>query len=136
MRIIAIVGCSNPAEFSVNLAHRIHLFLKNFNPNDTLVISGGARGTDTITINTAKQMGFMTKVYPPEFDGWEAYKKRNLIIANECDEIACFTTLTRTTRCYHCNADHEKTAGCWTVKQVAENKPRHTIICTVKNVGR
>jgi len=114
---VAIVGTS------VNLTadeHRvmrqeIAIVLKHY-PLDTVIISGGAKGVDTLSLEVAKDLGFKTEEYKPEKNEWEYYKKRNLQLAEDCDELYCFSVSVRKTKCYHHDPPqkHEKTAGCWT----------------------
>ena len=107
---------------------RITLVLKKY-PIDTIIISGAAKGVDTIAIEIAKDIGFTTQEYKPEKQEWEFYKKRNLQIANDCDELYCFSVSVRKVKCYHHNPPqkHEKTAGCWTLEKAKQmNK-----ICTL-----
>ena len=122
---IAIVGTSlhlNGIQ-EMDLTREMTLVMKKF-PQDTLIISGGAVGVDTMAKVIAEDLGFPTKIYSPEVENWEHYKKRNIEIAEECDEIYCFTIPVRPKNiagrdCYHHSnyselEPHEKTAGCWT----------------------
>ena len=100
------------------MRQEITIVLKKYSTN-TIIISGGAKGVDTIALDIAKDMGFKTLEYKPEKEQWEFYKKRNLQIANDCDELYCFSVSVRKVKCYHHNApqNHEKTAGCWTLEK-------------------
>lgn len=47
-----------------------------------------------------------------------------MALANQCDELICITTDTKTRKCYHCNRDHQRTGGCYTMKITkAKKKP-------------
>lgn len=110
------------------MKQEITIILKKY-PTDTIIISGAAKGVDTIALEVAKDIGFVTQEYKPEKEDWEFYKKRNLQIANDCDELYCFSVGVRKVKCYHHNPsqNHEKTAGCWTLEKATQmNK-----ICTL-----
>src|SRR5690348_1398344 len=96
----------------------VSLILKDF-PLDTIIISGGAKGVDSISLEIAKSLGYTTVVYEPINKTWTSFKERNLIIAQECDQLFCLSVPVHKTRCYHhfVPQNHEKTAGCWTMKQ-------------------
>jgi len=97
----------------------ISLVLKKYDSSQDVIISGGAKGVDTISLEIAKELGFKTKVYNPEKEEWKYYKKRNLEIVQECDELYCFSVPVHKTKCYHHDTpqNHEKTAGCWTANK-------------------
>lgn len=59
---------------------------------DTIIISGGARGVDTVAIEEATRLGLLCEVYPAD---WEQYGKkagmiRNQQIVDAADEIIAF----------------------------------------------
>ncbi len=120
---VAIVGTT--ANLTIDelqvMKQEITIVLKKY-PIDTIIISGGAKGVDSIALEVAKDIGFKTIPYKPEKENWEFYKKRNLQIANDCDELYCFSVGVRKVKCYHHNPpqNHEKTAGCWTLEQAAQ----------------
>lgn len=122
---VAIVGTTtNLSEDEQRvMKQEIALVLKKY-PINTIIISGGAKGVDTIALEIAKDIGFTTQEYKPEKEQWEFYKKRNLQIANDCDELYCFSVCVRKgkVKCYHHNPpqDHQKTAGCWTLEKAAQ----------------
>ncbi len=59
-----------------------------FNTMDT-VISGGARGIDSLAVSIAKDRGFKVMEFLPANSRWEpnSYKDRNLLIAETCDAL-------------------------------------------------
>ncbi len=120
---IAIVGTTAnlTEDEQQKMKEEIILVLKKY-PLDTLIISGGAKGVDAMAIEIAKDIGFKTQEYKPEKENWEFYKKRNLQIANDCDELYCFSVGVRKIKCYHHTPpqNHEKTAGCWTLEKAAQ----------------
>ena len=105
------------------MRQEIELVLKKYLTN-TIIISGGAKGVDALAIEIAKDMGFQTQTeqYKPEKEEWKYYKKRNLQLANDCDELYCFSVSVRKVKCYHHNPPqkHEKTAGCWTLDKAKQ----------------
>lgn len=121
---IAIVGTSH--EMTENEERDVQQFvamiLKDFSPSTNLIVSGGAKGVDTIAIEVAQSMGFPTQIIHPISDDWKGFKKRNMQIATECDQLYCISIPTHETECYHHAKvqDHEKTAGCWTLREVKE----------------
>lgn len=136
---VAIVGTT--ANLSENeerdMRQHILLILKRYSP-DTIIISGGAKGVDTIALEIAKGLGFKTKAYKPEIEDWApsngkiGYKKRNLQIANDCDELYCFSVTVRKKKCYHHETPqkHEKTAGCYAANKCRDmGKP--TRLCII-----
>jgi len=134
---LAIVGTSNvKPSMVISMRNKIEEILQNYWNNETIIISGGAKGVDTIVKDVAKHMGFIVKEYLPKAETWEYYKERNQKIANECDALFCFTTQTHTMKCYHHDnlQDHEKTAGCWTGLKVIElGKPCDIIVIPSRN---
>ncbi len=121
---LAIVGTST--KFTdieeLRMKKSISALLKDYNVNDTTVISGGAEGVDTIAINVAKGLGYKIEIYKPEVQNWKYFKKRNRQIARDCDELLCISIPVRKTKCYHhdTHQDHEKTAACWTLNKAKQ----------------
>ena len=116
---LAIVGTSKSDNI---LSIQCENILSLHDKNDTTVISGGATGVDIAAENMAKNMGFKTEVFLPKEKNWESFKERNIKIAENCDILYCITTSVKTKKCYHHTppADHEKTAGCWTMNKAKE----------------
>ena len=130
---IAIVGTSiNLTENEErDMRQYIALILKKYDITQNVIISGGAKGVDKLSLEIAKGLGFKTETYTPEKEEWEYYKKRNLKIASDCDELYCFSVPVHKKKCYHHDKpmDHEKTAGCWTASRSREmNKPCKLIV--------
>jgi len=86
---IAIVGTtiSLSENEERDMRQHISLVLKKYDTNKDVIISGGAKGVDAMSLEIAERLGFQTIVYTPEKEGWEFYKKRNLEIAQNCDEL-------------------------------------------------
>lgn len=59
---------------------------------DDVVVSGGARGVDTIAENTAKRLGLETLIFEAEWDRWgkSAGYIRNKDIVKAADRIIAF----------------------------------------------
>src|SRR3972149_6309784 len=116
---IAIVGTSSLTENEERDARQYISYIIKLHTPDTMVISGGADGVDTLAIEIAKGLSYPTKEILPRFDGWKAYKERNIAIAQECDILYCISTPIHQTECYHHNMNettpkHERTGACWT----------------------
>ena len=128
---IAIVGASKLSENEERSVRQICTYAieyQRYSPEPHCVISGGATGVDTIAIEIAKALGLETEIYLPEINQWEdsdgkhGYKYRNLEIVKACDKLYCIAVPFYKIECYHHDGkeiiSHEKTAGCWTMKQV------------------
>ncbi len=121
---IAIVGTSKITDKEEPHVRQLcsEILYHYMSPNN-LIISGGADGVDQIVLDVAKSLGLRIKEFLPNRRNWEFFKKRNMHIANECDKLYCITTLVKTQKCYHHfrkPQDHQKTAGCWTLKKAKE----------------
>ena len=128
---IAIVGTSTISNNQERVRQSITSVLIQYNNQTDQIISGGAQGIDALAIEVAEILGFKTATYEPHKQEWEYFKQRNIRIAEECDVIYCFTIPTKTKKCYHHDTlqDHEKTAGCWTLKKAKEmNKKTKLVI--------
>lgn len=125
---IAIVGASRLTPDEDRDAHQfcgMHMNRWKAEYGDDLVIvSGGAKGVDTIAEECAKQLDIKTLIIKPDVEQWDdnafliGYKTRNENIVIECDKLWCLPASYRNTLCYHCNSkDHERCGGCWTAKR-------------------
>ena len=120
---MAIVGTSKLQSYQqMEVGTIIRKILRQYDSSNDIIISGGAKGVDTLAVDRAKRLGFSVKIHKPTLEEWKYYKERNLLIANECDHLYCITTPVYKIRCYHHGTpqDHEKTAGCWTMKKALE----------------
>ena len=110
----------------------IAMILKNrYSNSDDIVITGGATGVDSLAFEFARGLFFKTKIYNPKKQQWKYFQQRNLQIAKDCDELHCISIPVRHKRCYHHEElqEHEKTAGCWTMKKALElDKPCQLIV--------
>lgn len=104
------------------------------------IISGGAKGIDSIAEEVAKELGLGTEIFKPEVEQWEddkgkiGYKTRNIKIAERCDILYCLPSNLRNKndKCYHCNMDHQVGGGCWTMKQAKKLKKQTFLIPPIK----
>lgn len=69
----------------------IHTFMDSL-PKDTIIITGGASGVDTIAETYAARIGLRCVVYDAKWPihGKSAGAKRNRLIVNECDRVVAF----------------------------------------------
>jgi hypothetical protein len=83
---IAIVGSRDYPDMRQVVRHVCSL------PEDTVIVSGGARGVDTVAVETAKLIGLKTCVYPADWDryGKKAGFVRNHTIVENADRIFAF----------------------------------------------
>ncbi|MFQ5786879.1 MAG: hypothetical protein ACE5H1_02780 [Thermodesulfobacteriota bacterium] len=82
------------------------------------IITGDADGVDYfVRCFSQIKPTLVIKAIEKKWEGKYGFKARNSMIAAECDELVCITTKTKTRKCYHCNADHQRTGGCWTMKE-------------------
>ena len=86
MKVICIVG-SRSLEGNSQAEKIIRGILARYSKEDTQIISGGAKGIDTMAIQIAKEMGFKTYEYLPYEKIWWSYKGRNIKMAEACDEL-------------------------------------------------
>jgi len=116
MTTIAIVGSSHCGEAAAY--EQVKALIESY-PEDTVVISGGAKGVDTTARLVAKELGYEFREYMPTKQSWPEFKKRNLLIAKEADKVYSFVDPLRNKPCYHCakaqkDNQHQVTGGCYT----------------------
>lgn len=104
----------------------------------TIVVSGKCPlgGIDIWAAEEGREAGLEVREYAPEVNRWDppdgriGFQKRNLQIAEDCDEAHCIVVDKlpigyvgrRFEFCYHCarkglksTPEHVKSGGCWTV---------------------
>lgn len=61
-------------------------------PKDTIIVSGGARGVDSIAIKWAQFFDLKTQVFIPDWDAYGKYAglARNTNIVEVCDRLVAF----------------------------------------------
>ena len=92
-------------------------------PQDTVFVSGGAKGIDEIVEMACMVVGRKLIIHKPKTENWEGYKERNIIIAHECDKVICVALRSKDKEayCYHCGSEeHERTGGCYTARRCKE----------------
>jgi hypothetical protein len=107
----------------------------------TGVVSGGCHlgGVDLWAAEIGLRMGLEVQEFLPKERNWEGYKARNILIAENSDEVICLTVSSLPPGfreggweryCYHCGTDeHIKSGGCWTTKHARKlGKPGRTIV--------
>jgi hypothetical protein len=128
---IAIVGSSRLNKKEEQVAKQIiTLLLKEEQKNsfDLVVISGGAKGVDSLAEKIAKDFEIKTTIFLPENEHWEpnGYKERNLKIVNNCDRLYSIVTAIKDQACYHCvdvdKFPHQRSGACWTRNQAIKKK--------------
>lgn len=85
--------------------------VKELNPE--VVISGGARGIDSVARLRAQAHRYELLEYLPQNARWEpnGYKERNMHIANECDALVCIRTHQSKTYGSGWTADYAESLG-------------------------
>ena len=83
---IAIVGSRNYTD-----ADGVVEYVNSL-PDDTIVITGGADGVDSIAEGAARKRGLEVIIYRPDWDtfGRAAGPIRNRKIVNDCDKLVAF----------------------------------------------
>ncbi len=133
---VAIVGTSHikTDQEKKDVKRLCATILSKYEAIDTTIVTGGAIGVDSIAQEVGLILGFAIKPIFPMGVGWEANKIRNLEIANECDKLFCISIPVHDKKCYHHNPpqDHEKTAGCWTMKMALQAGKQCRLLVTPK----
>ncbi len=116
---LAVVGSTNVTLSQKSVAATIIKgFLWEHVPDE--FISGGATGIDALAEACADLIGVPKKIYLPENNRWEpdGFKKRNIIIAKECDALLCIRSEQSTTYGSGWTADRAEEMGktVWRVK--------------------
>jgi len=130
---IAIVGTSHDMTENEERDVRqfVAMILKDFDPQTTTIVSGGAKGVDNTAQEIALLQGFAVKPIFPMGFGKKANLARNVEIAKECDQLFCISIPVHDKECYHHKPpmDHQKTAGCYTMNKALEmNKPCRLLV--------
>jgi len=133
---VAIVGTShNMTENEErDVKQLVIMILKDYDPLTTTIISGGAKGVDSIAQEIALLQHFAVKPIFPMGIGTKANLSRNLEIATECDELFCISIPVHDKKCYHHkpSQEHQKTAGCWTMNKALDMNKKCRLLVTPK----
>jgi hypothetical protein len=122
MTTVGMVGLSKvPVDYEEPLRKAINNILNEW--EDCNILSGGAKGVDTFVKEECKKRGFNFSEFLPEKQSWRYFRDRNEDIANCSDIVYSFTIPVQTKMCYHHKKplDHEKTAGCYTIRYAKKN---------------
>lgn len=111
---LAIVGSSKGGTNAEKRIRELVSDYQNLYGRRLVIVSGGALGVDSIADRVAKELGVPTEIYLPKTNDWSGYKERNIKIAENSNEVVSIALPKTKIRCYHCNENHEKTAGCYT----------------------
>lgn len=84
---IAVIGSRNFSDYN-----KLETILNNLKPNITKIISGGAKGADSLAEKWAKNNNIETKIFIPDWNkhGKAAGFIRNKLIIMDADEIVAF----------------------------------------------
>ncbi len=89
---IVIAGCRDYTNYGEAKKY-IDFCISNIRKeNEIIIISGGAKGADSLGERYAKENGFKVEKYPADWDryGKSAGPKRNKQMAEVCDYVICF----------------------------------------------
>lgn len=89
---VVIAGCRDFTNYKIAKEY-IDFCLSNIRQeNEIIIVSGGARGADTLGEKYAKQNGFEIERYLADWDtyGKSAGARRNKKMAEVCDYVICF----------------------------------------------
>lgn len=75
------------------------------------VISGGAPGIDTLAEDLAGERGIQPIIHLPGGRSWYWYKKRNILIAEDCTHLLCIRSRTSKTHGSAWTADYAASLG-------------------------
>jgi len=134
---VAIVGTSHilTENEERDIQQALGYIMNQYGEGDE-IISGGAKGVDTMAIELAHSHRLDTCIIHPKSNDLEGYKQRNFKIAEMCDKLYCVTTPLRphAQKCYHHTppAKHTKTGGCWTMKMALKLNKECRLLITPK----
>jgi len=139
---VAIVGTSSNLTENEERDVRqfVSMILKDYDPLTTTIISGGAKGVDSLAQEIALLQHFAVKPIFPIGIGTKANLARNSEIATECDDLFCITIPyykdCDRKQCYHHKplGDHQKTAGCYTMNKALEMNKKCRLLVTPKRI--
>lgn len=96
---IGMVGSRGFDDYEVVLA-TLRSYIRNYPNTDIEVVSGGARGADTLSDKASQELGVPTKIYLPDWDryGRGAGFVRNTYIAEDSDILLAFCSHWEPTR--------------------------------------
>jgi|SRR6185312_8206212 len=129
--IIAIVGTSKLTDDELDkVCCHIETIVRRLGDNDK-IITGDAEGVDhAVRLWTPRSKLIVEKAETKQWNAVDGFKARNIRIAQKADKVISISTKIKLERCYHCDIpNHERTGGCWTMKQGKKlNKETELII--------
>lgn len=90
---VAVIGSRTINDYNL-IKEWLDFFLQNIQ-EDIIIVSGGAKGVDSISEKYAVEKGYKTQIYKPEYDKYPpkvAPLKRNTTIMQNSDIVVAFTT--------------------------------------------
>ena len=121
---VTIVGTSKIAngEAKAWVVNHVRGILKQYDPSETVLISGGAIGIDRVAEEVAIELGMETEIYMPEEHSYHYYLARDRAMARMSTRVVSIVNPLKSKKCYHCEKsgkdnNHEKSGGCYTGKQ-------------------
>lgn len=97
---VAVIGSRSFANYNL-LKEKLDYFLSTFKDDEIIIISGGAKGADSLAEKYAREKGYKIKVYLPDYNkypGKVAPLKRNETIMENSDVVVAFTNGSRGTQ--------------------------------------
>lgn len=119
-RRYAVVGSRPPKEDRVTIEQDLVLYLAicetvvefiNSLPEGSIIVSGGARGVDSVAVSTAKTRGLEYKEHLPDYAMYGSKMApivRNILIVDDCDELIAFPSPWSTGTWHAISAAREK----------------------------
>lgn len=128
--IIAIVGTSKLMDDELDrVCCHIETIVRRLGDNDK-IITGDAEGVDhAVRLWTPRAKLLVEKAETKRWNAIDGFKARNIRISRRADKVISISTKVKEEACYHCNKDHQRTGGCFTMKEAKKlNKETELII--------
>jgi hypothetical protein len=81
LAVVGSVGLAGNVEAYSTIFYVYHRYCPR------LVVSGAARGIDSMAVEVAKNLGIPYQEFPPAYRAWPAYKARNMQVAQACEGL-------------------------------------------------
>tara|TARA_Y100000296_G_C5162958_1_gene252913 strand:+ start:29 stop:1858 length:1830 start_codon:yes stop_codon:yes gene_type:complete len=132
---VAIVGTSNvpdwrEKDFIPKVNEAIDWGIQKYGRTHLTIVSGGAKGVDSIVEQCCKKRGIDFVAIKPEVEQWKdsygkrGYRTRNNMIAKTVCKLYNFvqaSTAEQGPKCKHCPGElHWRSAGCWTEQAASQ----------------
>ncbi|MDE1828605.1 MAG: hypothetical protein KGH65_05595 [Candidatus Micrarchaeota archaeon] len=100
--------------------------------DDIGIVTGDAEGVDKLVweyVKLDEKLRKFSRRYEAIEKSWSNFKPRNIAIAERADRVICLATKFKNQKCYHCEQDHQRTGGCWTMQYAKKlGKSGYTIV--------